>query len=93
MPYVGPQMVTAGVDKVVDILHDGGEGEHSVAIVRKGREMFVARRWNGTEEKPAGFPNSRGHATWDFLSREEGIVISAHYMAGMKNTPAFYEFT
>lgn len=78
---VHPWLVTAGIDKVEEVLHNGGTHGHSVAIVRKGRERLVARRWNGDADGSIGFPNSYGKPTWDFLSTEEGMVLETHYRA------------
>jgi hypothetical protein len=55
---------------LIDVLYDGGESEHAVAIGEWNGVRRLAMRWNGTEERPAGNPQSRGNATWFVLPPE-----------------------
>ena len=71
MSYVLPEEVLSPRDHVggvIEVIHDPGEGEMSVARVlwkKEGTEkQVIAARWNGSDERPLGNPVSRGHATW-----------------------------
>ena len=67
MAYVKPEEVLspkAKVGRIVEVIHDPGEGRMSVARILWGQEEVVATRWNGNSEQPLGNPVSRGHATW-----------------------------
>ena len=72
MAYIRPEDVLSpriNVRGVVEVIHDPGEGEMSVARVLwkkegKEEEEVIATRWNGSGERPLGNPVSRGHATW-----------------------------
>jgi hypothetical protein len=52
---------------LIDVLHDAGEGQHALALGEWDGERRLAMRWNGTKERPAGNPQSRGIPTWFVL--------------------------
>jgi len=67
MPYIKPEEVLSPrnlVGGVLEVIHDPGEGQMSVARIVWDGEEVIATRWNGTSEQPLGNPVSRGHATW-----------------------------
>ena len=67
MAYVKPQEVLsprAKVGRILEVIHDPGEGRMSVARIVWEQDEVVATRWNGTNAQPLGNPVSRGHATW-----------------------------
>jgi hypothetical protein len=60
---------------LIQVLIDQGEstendGRWSLAIGAWDGERRLAARWNGTKERPAGNPQSRGIGTW-FVMPEE----------------------
>ena len=67
MAYVKPQEVLspkAKIARILEVIHDPGEGHMSVARIVWEQEEVVATRWNGNSKQPLGNPVSRGHATW-----------------------------
>jgi hypothetical protein len=60
---------------LIQVLVDQGasdekEGRWSLAVGEWDGERRLAARWNGTDERPAGNPQSRGIATWFVLPPE-----------------------
>lgn len=60
---------------LIQVLVDQGasdekEGRWSLAVGEWEGERRLAARWNGTDERPAGNPQSRGIATWFVLPPE-----------------------
>ncbi len=67
MAYVRPEEVLSPrscVGGVIEVIHDPGEGQMSVARVLWNKKQRIATRWNGGEKRPLGNPVSRGRATW-----------------------------
>jgi len=67
MSYVRPEEVVSPKNKVggvLEIVHDPGAGEMSVARILWCGDEVIATRWNGDDKSPLGMPVSRGHATW-----------------------------
>ncbi len=54
---------------LVEILHDGGSSEYSLALGRWLSLPQLAIRWNGNKENPLGNPQSRGLPTWFILPK------------------------
>jgi len=55
----------------LQVVHNGGPGEASIARgTWDGVPSEILIRWNGTEEKPLGYPSNRGYATWHVLPRD-----------------------
>ena len=77
MPYIKADQVKAprGSWTLIQVLVDQGasdedEGRWSLAVGEWEGERRLAVRWNGSEEKPAGNPQSRGIATWFVMPPE-----------------------
>jgi hypothetical protein len=67
MPYVRPEEVLSPRNHcggVIEVIHDGGKKEMSVARILWDGDPVIAARWNGDDEQPLGNPVSTGHATW-----------------------------
>ena len=76
MTYTKPDEVRSPREHLILIcvLLDQGEGtaaagggRYSIAIVEWDGVRRLAIRWNGTKQRPAGNPQSRGIATWFVL--------------------------
>jgi hypothetical protein len=52
---------------LIDVLYDGGNDEHSLAIGEWDGTRVLAARWNGASAKEIGNPQSRGLPTWFVL--------------------------
>lgn len=83
--YIRPHQVTSPRLNwsLIAVLADGedstgnGEEEHALALGRWNGDPVLASRWNGTEDRPVGSPQSRGIATWHILPHgpiEEAII-------------------
>ncbi len=77
MPYIKPKNVTSPkhhwqLDKV---LYDGGEGKWSVAEGQWDEKKRLAIRWNGSEDKEKGNPQSTGYPTWFIVPSELEAAI------------------
>ena len=77
--YIVPSEVVSpkkiwGLIAVLD--DEGTENGSALAIGRWDGEVFLALRWNGTEAKPNGNPQSRGVPTWFIVPHkfEEDIL-------------------
>ena len=57
------------------MLSDGGPGEIAYAVGQWDRVPRIGVRWNGTDDKPIGSPQSRGLATWTMLDPEIYLAI------------------
>ena len=60
---------------LIQVLIDQGEsdenqGRWSLAVGEWDGQRRLAARWNGTDERPAGNPQSRGIATWFVMPPE-----------------------
>lgn len=77
MPYVRPNDVRSPRDSwnLTHVLREGSEGEHALAIGDWEGNRCLAMRWNGTEEKPAGNPQSRGNGTWFIMPEDYNDAI------------------
>jgi len=67
MSYVRPEEVLSPrkrVGGIIEVIHDPGEKQMSVARILWDNEPVVAVRWNGTSEQPLGNPMSRRQPTW-----------------------------
>jgi hypothetical protein len=67
MSYVRPEEVLSPrkrVGRIIEVIHDPGEGGMSVARILWDEEEVVAVRWNGSAERPLGNPMSRRQPTW-----------------------------
>jgi len=51
---------------LIDVLYDGGDDEHALAIGEWDASRVLAARWNG-KAKEIGNPQSRGLPTWFVL--------------------------
>jgi len=72
MSYVAPEDVLSPrscVGGVIEVIHDPGEDQMSVARVLWKEEPVIAIRWNGSKDRPLGNPVSRGHATWFIVDK------------------------
>jgi|SRR5277367_816494 len=77
MSYIKPEEVLspkARVRSVVEVIHDPGEDQMSVARILWDDQEVVATRWNGNSERPLGNPVSHGRATWFVV---DGYVASS----------------
>ena len=84
MPYIKPEQARSPRQHwtLIQVLIDQGEsddnaGKWSLAVGEWDGERRLAIRWNGTEDRPAGNPQSRGMPTWFVLPPEfEEALIS-----------------
>jgi len=72
LPYIDPKDAKSPRENwtLIDVLHNGGPGEHAIAIGEWDGTRCLAMRWNGNDEKPAGNPQSRGNPTWFIIPKE-----------------------
>lgn len=77
MPYTKADQVKAPRESwtLIQVLVDQGasdekEGRWSLAVGEWEGERRLAARWNGTDDRPSGNPQSRGIATWFVLPPE-----------------------
>ena len=94
MSYVLPEEVLSPRDHVggvIEVIHDPGEGEMSVARVlwkKEGTEkQVIAARWNGSDERPLGNPVSRGHATWFVVDEYAAASVEQAARAAAERSP------
>jgi hypothetical protein len=67
MSYIGPGEVHSPrkrVGSILEVIHDPGENEMSVARIIWDEESVVAIRWNGNSDEPLGNSMSRRQPTW-----------------------------
>ncbi|MGA8573653.1 MAG: hypothetical protein ACLP7A_01930 [Desulfobaccales bacterium] len=84
MSYIKPEQARSPREywTLIQVLVDQGEsngteGKWSLAVGDWDGERRLAVRWNGTKDRPAGNPQSRGMPTWFVLPPEfEGALIS-----------------
>jgi len=59
-----------------EVIIKGGPGKPAYALGTWAGERRVGFRWNGTDDKPIGNPQSRGLPTWTMLdpSLHEAVV-------------------
>ena len=69
MAYIKPGDVESPRNrwKLIAVLADGGPGEVAYAIGEWDGKPRMGMRWNGTDNKPVGNPQSRGLPTWTIL--------------------------
>ena len=69
MSYVKPEEVRSPREywTLIHVIIDQGEGQWALALGEWEGVRRLGIRWNGTSEKPAGNPQSRGIATWFVL--------------------------
>ena len=81
MSYITPDLVVSPKSMVSDleVIHDGGEGDWSLAKMKWDGEEAMGLRWNGGSGKPGsvdiGNPQSRGIPTWFILPDEIANVV------------------
>lgn len=65
--------------KLIDILHNGGDGDAALAIGHWDGQPVLAARWNGSNaDTGIGNPQSRGIPTWFVLPEwlNEAVLTS-----------------
>jgi len=79
MSYVHPKDVKSPREfwTLIDVLHEGKQNTHAVAIGEWEGERRLAMRWNGGDDKPAGNPQSRGIPTWFVLPKDYDASLIA----------------
>jgi hypothetical protein len=90
MSYVRPEEVVSPksrVGGVIEVIHDPGEGQMSVARVLWDEEEVIATRWNGSDERPLGNPVSRGHATWFVVDEYAADSVEQAARAAAERSP------
>lgn len=94
MAYIRPEDVLSprvNVGGIIEVIHDPGEGEMSVARVlwkKEGKEEeVIATRWNGSGERPLGNPVSRGHATWFVVDKYAADSVAQAARAAAERSP------
>ncbi|MGH7043057.1 MAG: hypothetical protein ACREFY_13125 [Acetobacteraceae bacterium] len=79
MTYIPPMQVLGPpqlLDRVDEVLHDGGEGGWAAALVTwQGRSGTLALRWNGSQTDVNGSPQTTGRAAWFICPSELGLVL------------------
>lgn len=77
--YIRPDEVVSPRQRwaLIKVLHDGGEGEYSIALGRWDNQVVLGMRWNGENESPIGNPQSRGLPTWFIVPENyrESILV------------------
>ena len=61
--------------KLIAVLADGGPGEVAYAIGYWDGKPRMGMRWNGTDDKPVGNPQSTGHPTWTMLDQKIHLAV------------------
>lgn len=90
MNYVDPASVISPKNKVsnVEVIHDGGEGNWSVAKLKWEGKPDLGIRWNGHYDQPIGLPQSRGYPTWFIVPEElQKYVLEYCTFYGSKSDP------
>ena len=79
--YIPPHEVTSPKERwsLIQVLHDGGEGEASYALGYWEADIRVGCRWNGWAGAELGFPQSAGRPTWFMLPEPEGDAVIARF--------------
>jgi len=54
---------------IIKVLVPGGPESMAIALGRWDGVPVIALRWNGTDDRPIGHPQSRGLATWFVVER------------------------
>lgn len=90
MRYVKPEDVLSPKSKVggvIEVIHDPGEGQMSVARIIWDGEEVIASRWNGDDTRPLGNPVSRGRPTWFVVDKYAEIVVEEAARAAAEKSP------
>lgn len=90
MRYVKPQDVLSPKSKVggvIEVIHDPGEGQMSVARIVWDGEEVIASRWNGNDAQPLGNPVSRGRPTWFVVDKYAERVVEEAARAAAEKSP------
>ena len=94
MAYIDPRLVTSPKGRVekLDVIHDSGEGDYSVATMLWDGEPAMGIRWNGGDQgdkfQGLGNPQSRGIATWFILPDPIAELVRANPGALVPSGPA-----
>ncbi len=77
MTYIKPGDVVSPKAhwKLIAVLRDGGPGEIAYAVGEWNGVPGIGMRWNGTDNKPIGNPQSRGLPTWTMLDPEIHLAV------------------
>ena len=77
MAYIKPCDVKSPKNRwqLTKVLADGGPGEVAYAVGYWDGKPRMGMRWNGTDDKPVGNPQSTGHPTWTMLDPETHRAI------------------
>lgn len=69
MPYIPPDQVTApnGMWELRRVLVAGSTNEPAYALGKWDGNPCIGTRWNGTDNRPLGFPNIFGAPCWHIL--------------------------
>ena len=82
MTYIKPGDVESPRNrwKLIAVLADGGPGEVAYAVGYWDSKPRMGMRWNGTDDKPVGNPQSRGLPTGTMLDPEthRAIIETLH---------------
>ena len=90
MAYVRPAEVLSPrkyVGGVIEVIHDPGEDQMSVARIIWHDAERIAARWNGNDERPLGSPVSRGQATWFLVGDYAATNIEQAARAAAHDSP------
>ena len=87
-PYIQPNQVTSprGSWSLIAVLDAGEEGTTSLALGRWEDTPCLAIRWNGSEDRPIGTPQSRGIPTWFILPAGKITKAVVETLPGDKQT-------
>lgn len=82
MAYIHPEEVLSpkhSVERIIEVIHDPGPGDMSVARILWRGEERIATRWNGEDQEPKGNPTSHGQPTWFVVGEyaEEAVAEAA----------------
>lgn len=77
MAYIKPGDVVSPKArwKLIAVLWDGGSGEIAYAVGEWDGVPGIGMRWNGTDNKPIGNPQSRGLPTWTMLDPDIHLAV------------------
>ena len=91
MSYIQPGVVvspTARLQLVRVIIDRGPEGV-AYGLANWDRTACIVFRWNGSDDRPIGNPQSRGLPTWVVLDKELYVAVVDQLLDGQSELQSF----
>jgi hypothetical protein len=85
MSYIPPEKVTSPkglLSSIDEIIHSDGEGSWVIASLTYDEKSQLGIRWNGTNDRPLGYPSVRNYPVWFIVP--EFFAPTVKYMAEEK---------